>query len=113
MMKTLEQWSSRNSIKRPWEEEKPWQVFPKELFVTTLETSQRVILIEPRQVVRIETGHYNPIVEERGDLTQIIELRIVSPNGEIIYKGKLLLNQFEKDGYTFIKTFEDELKIDN
>lgn len=113
MSKTLEEWNSRKSIKRLWQEEKPWLKFPKDLFVTDSKVRQRVIKVEPQQVVRIETGSYNPIKEEEGRLSNISELRIVSENGEIIYKGKLLLNEFEKDGYTFIKTYKNELESDN
>ena len=107
MTKSVADWSGEKSIKRFWTKETPWQTLPEDRFKTVL--GERIIRVLPKQVVRIEDGNYNPISEEYGDLTEIIELTIISPNGQITYKGKLLLNQFEKDGYTFIKTYQDEL----
>jgi len=109
LIKSVEDWNAQKSIRRFWTEERPWQHLRNE-YETNLETRGRIIRIAPRQVIQIETGHYNPITEEYGDLTDIIELKINSSNGEIAYKGRLLLNQFEKDGYTFIKTYKDEIK---
>jgi hypothetical protein len=110
MTKSIEDWNAQKSLKRFWTEEKPWQNLQKNEYETDLETRERTIKIQPKQIVKIEGGHYNFISEEYGDLTDIVELKIISPNGEITYKGKLLLNQFEKDGYTFIKTYKDEIK---
>ena len=108
MTMSLEDWKSQNSLRRFWTEEKAWQNLPETEYHTDLETRERTIKIPPRQIVRIEHGNYNPISEERGDLTGIAELKIVSANGEISYKGNLLLKQFEKDGFAFIKTYKDE-----
>jgi hypothetical protein len=113
MIKSVEDWNTQKSIKRFWTEEKPWQNLPENEYQTNLETRERVVKISPKQIIKIENGHYNPISEEYGDLTDIIELKIISPNGEINYKGKLLLKQFEKDNYTFIKTYKDEFKDQN
>ena len=109
-VKSLEDWNAQKSIKRFWTEEKSWRNLPETEYGTNFEKRERIVKIAPRQVIQIETGHYNPITEEYGDLTDIIELKINSSNGEIAYKGRLLLNQFEKDGYTFIKTYKDEIK---
>lgn len=111
--KTLEDWNSRNTISRLWKKEKAWEVLAAEQVSINLDKRERTIKIEPYQVVRIEDGYYNPISERNGDLTNISELRIISDTGEIVFKGKLLLSQFEKDDYTFIKTYRDELEINN
>lgn len=111
MAKSIEDWNTEKSIRRFWTEASPWQNLPANQFETIL--GERIIRILPKQVVNIEHKGYNPISEDRGDLTQIIELKIISSNGEISYKGKLLLDQFEKDDLTFIKTFRDELKTKN
>lgn len=108
--KSVEDWTTQKSVRRFWAEEKPWQNLPETEYETDFKTRERTIKIPPRQIVRIEHGNYNPISEESGDLTNIAQLKIISPDGEISYKGKLLLKQFEKDGYTFIKTYRDELR---
>lgn len=108
MIKSIEDWNTQKSIKRFWTEEKQWRNLEKNEYETNL--GMRIIKIPAKQIVKIEHGSYNPISEEKGDLTEIIELKIISLNGEITYKGKLLLNQFEKDGYTFTKTYRDRLK---
>lgn len=113
MVKSVEDWKTQKSIRRFWTEEKPWQNLQDTEYDTNFEMRERTIKIPPRQIVKIEQGNYNPISEEFGDLTSITELKIVSPNGEIFYKGKLLLKQFEKDGYTFIKIYKDEVKNEN
>lgn len=106
MIKTLEEWHERNGIKRLWSEPPPWQPLPQ----TDLETvaDERVIKILPRRAVRIEQGNHNLISEEKGELTDIVELRLISDHGEISLKGRLLLSHFEKDGYTFFRTHTDE-----
>ena len=109
MTKSVEDWKARKSISHFWTEEIPWQNLPETEYHTNFETRERTVKILPGQIVRIEFGNYNSIGEERGDLTGITELKINSPNGEVSYKGKLLLKEFEKDGYTFIKTYKDEL----
>jgi hypothetical protein len=111
--KTLEDWNYSNRIRGLWDKERPWRTLALEQVATDFDTRERIIKIEPHQVVKIEGGHYNPIREKNGDLTDILELRIVSDTGEIVIKGKLLLSQFEKDDYTFIKTYRDELEINN
>jgi len=112
-IKSLEDWKLQKSIRRFWTEEKPWGKLPETNYETNLETRERKITIEPHQVIQIESSNYNPITEEYGDLTSIIELKIKSANGEITYQGKLLLSQFEKDDYTFSKTYRDNLKDRN
>lgn len=113
MIKSVEDWNTQKSIKHFWTKEKLWQSLPENEYQTNLETRERIIKISPRQIIKIEVGDYNPVSEEYGDMTDIIELKIISPNGEINYKGKLLLKQFEKDNYTFIKTYKDEFKDQN
>jgi len=110
MTMSLEDWKSQKSLKRFWTEEKAWQSLPETEYHTDLETRERTIKVSPGQIVRIELGNDNSIGENYGSLTGITELKIVSPSGEISYKGKLLLKQFEKDGYTFIKTYKNEFK---
>ena len=106
MIKTIEEWNERKGIRRLWSEAPPWQPLPESLVETV--AGERVIKVQPGCVVRIEKGIYNPISEREGDLTDILELRIISARGEVSLKGRLLLNQFEKDNYTFIKTYTDE-----
>jgi hypothetical protein len=109
-IKNIEDWKAEKSIRRFWTEVKPWQKMPKSEYRTDLTIRERTIVIQPQQIINIEHGNYNPISEERGELTGIEEIKINSPNREIFYKGKLLLKQFEKDGYTFIKTYRNEFK---
>lgn len=113
LIKSVEDWKTQKSIRRFWTEDKPWQNLPETEFHTDLASHERTIKIPPRQMVNIEHGNYDPISEERGELTSIIELKITSLNGEIFYKGKLLLKHFEKDGYTFIKTYRGDFKEKN
>jgi len=110
MTMSLEDWKSQNSLRRFWTEEKAWQNLPETEYHTDLETRERTIKLPPGQIVRIELGGADSIGENYGDPTGITQLKIVSPSGEISYKGKLLLKQFEKDGYTFIKTYKNEFK---
>ncbi len=109
-IKSVEDWKIQKSIRRFWTEEKSWEKFPDTDYTTSLVMRERVIKLAPHQIIQIERGNYNPISEEYGDLTGIAELHIKSANGEISYQGKLLLSQFEKDGYTFIKTYKDIIK---
>ena len=107
---SLEDWKTQKSIRRFWTEEKSWQKLPENDYETNFETRERVVRIAPRQIIQIEAGHYNPVTEEYGDLTGIIEIKINSANGKIAYKERLLLNQFEKDNYTFIKRYKHDHK---
>lgn len=109
-VKSVEDWATQKSVRRFWTEEKSWRNLPETEYETDFEARERTIRIAPRQIVRIESGNYNQVSEESGELTGIAELKVVSADGEISYKGKLLLRQFEKDGYTFIKTYKDELR---
>lgn len=109
--KSIEDWNIQKSIRKLWTKEKSWEDLAESEYTTNLETRERTIKIAPYQVIQIESGNYNPVSEEYGDLTDIIELKIKSANGEISYQGKILLSQFEKDGYTFIKRYKDELKV--
>lgn len=108
--KSVEDWKTQKSIKRFWTKETTWQKLSSDNFKTDLERRERTVSIAPHQMIQIESGNYNPISEEYGDLTNIAELKIKSANGEIAYRGRLLLSQFDKDGYTFIKTYKDQLK---
>ncbi len=108
--KSIEDRNIQKSIGRFWTKEKSWQQLPETDYATDSEKHERTIKIAPHQVIRIESGNYNPISEEHGDLTDIIEFHIKSANGEITYHGKLLLDQFEKNGYTFVKTYKDTIK---
>lgn len=107
---SVEDWKIQKSIRRFWTEKKSWQQLPATEYETNWETRERVIRIAPRQLIQIESGNYNPETEDYSDLTNIVELKINTSNGEIVCKGNLLLNHFEKDGSTFIKTYKDELK---
>ncbi len=112
MVKSLNDWNSRKGIHNLWEDEKPWQPLASN-FVTDPDALRRIVKIGPKQAVKIESGTYNPIQYDEGRLTNIVELKIVTRNGEVTYKGKLVLSEFEKDGYTFIKTYKNELKGEN
>jgi hypothetical protein len=70
MVKVVEDWNERKSIKRLWTEERPWQNLPNDQFETVM--GERIIKLSPKQVLRIEEGGYNPITEEYGDLTDIV-----------------------------------------
>jgi len=107
---SLEDWKSQNSLRRFWTEEKAWQNLPDTEYHTNLETRERTIKLSPGQIVRIEVGNDNSIGENYGDSTGITELKIVSSRGEISYKGKLILKQFEENSRTFIKTYKSELQ---
>ena len=107
-VKSVDDWDLSKSVSRFWTEEVPWRSLAKDQFHT--DVGERIITVQPGEVILVEHGNYNPISEEKGDLTEITELRIISSTGEVSYKGKLLLDQFEKDGYTFIKTYRNELK---
>jgi hypothetical protein len=111
MTKALEDWNERGSLKHFWTKEQPWRNLPDGQVETIL--GERIIKVAPKQAVKIEQGHYNPITEEFGELTDIVEIKIVSTNGEITLKGKSLLGQFEKAGYTFTKTYKDDIKKRN
>lgn len=112
-IKNIKDWKTEKSIEHFWTDEKPWEKMVETEYRTDLTTRERTIVVQPQQIVNIEHGNYNPISEERGELTNIIELKIISPNGEIFYKGKLLLRQFEKENYTFIKTYQGDFKEKN
>lgn len=73
------------------------------------ESNERVIKLPAKTVLEIERGHWNPITEEEGRLTNIEEITIKTIDSEISYKGKLLLSQFDKENYTYTKTIKDEL----
>ena len=110
MTMSLEDWKSQNSLRRFWTEEKTWQHLPNTEYHTDLEARERTIKIPPGQIVRIEYGNDDSSGGNFADLTNITELKIVSPHGEISYKGKLLLDQFEQNSRTFIKTYKGKRK---
>lgn len=108
-VKSLEDWNSRKGIHTLWEDDRPWSEMPSERF-SDVSSRGRIVKVGPREVVKIETGSYSPQRYEEGRLSDISTLKIVSPNGEIQFQGKLLLNQFQKDGYTFYTVYRDEIK---
>jgi hypothetical protein len=112
-VKTVEDWNTQKTIKRFWVKEELWRKLAENEYETNLQTRERIIKLSAGQIIKIEHGNYNPISEEYGDLTGINELKINSPNGEIAFQGKLLLGQFEKDGYTFTKTYKGVLEETN
>lgn len=67
MVKSLDDWNMRKSIKRFWTEETRWQNLQGNQFETIL--NERIIKVLPRQVVQIERGIYNPRRGDREGLT--------------------------------------------
>lgn len=111
MTKSVDDINAEKTLRRFWTKTTAWQKFPENQVETIL--AERIIKILPKEAVQIERGNYNPIQEERGDLTRIVDLRIISSHGEISYKGKLILDEFEKVDYTFIKIHRDGIKKEN
>jgi hypothetical protein len=107
----LGDWESRKSISRFWTGAKSWIPMSSAHFAT--ESRTRIITLAPKQVVIVESHNYNPIPEERGEMTDIVELTLSGEKGEINLKGKLLLSEFEREDHTFIKVYKDALGYRN
>lgn len=106
--KSVADWKLHKSLRRFWTEEKEWEKLSKEEYQINLETREQTIKIAPRQAVQIYLEPAAP--SDNGDEVplRLEQLKIIAPNGEIFYKGKLLPKQFEKDGYTLTKVYENE-----